>query len=114
MAGLVRLPIKGRDILIFSNCDDPSARRNGTVWVSFDGGKHWPLKRLVEKDSFAYSSLNAGRKGTATEGLIFLHYEHSGSRMASFNLAWLCAGESTGDGALPDWVNESEAQEQSR
>ena len=101
MGGLVRLPCEGHDILLYSNCDDPSSRRNGTVWVSFDGGKHWPIKRLVEPGAFAYSSLNTGRAGTTTQGWIYLHYEHSGSRMAKFNLTWLLDGVLTGDGTVP-------------
>lgn len=112
MAGLVRVPIKGRDVLVYSNCDDPSSRKNGTVWVSFDGGKHWPLKRLVEQGAFAYSSLNAGRVGTVTNGWIYLHYEHAGSKVARFNLAWLLDGESTGDGDVPPWVSSAQAKEQ--
>jgi sialidase-1 len=31
------------------------------VWASFDGGKTWPVKRLVDEGSFAYSSLVTGR-----------------------------------------------------
>ncbi len=112
MAGLARLPIKGRDILVYSNCDDPSSRKNGTVWVSFDGGKHWPLKRLVEKGAFAYSSLNVGRLGTETNGWIYLHYEHAGSKVARFNLAWLLEGDSTGDGDVPPWVLSGHANSQ--
>ncbi|MEZ6061036.1 MAG: sialidase family protein [Planctomycetaceae bacterium] len=104
MGGLVRLPVQGRDILLYSNCDDPESRRNGTVWASFDGGGTWPIRRLVEADAFAYSSLNAGRPGTITEGWIFLHYESSGSKVARFNLSWLLEGEATGDGELPAWL----------
>ena len=47
MAGLTRLAVTGKDILIYSNCDSPSGRKQGTVWASFDGGKSWPIKRLV-------------------------------------------------------------------
>jgi hypothetical protein len=33
MAGLTRLPIQGRDILLYSNCDsDNGDRKNVTVW----------------------------------------------------------------------------------
>ena len=71
MGGLARLPIRGRDVLVYSNCDHPNARQNGAVWVSFDGGRSWPLKRIVEKGAFAYSSLTAGRPGTVTQGWIF-------------------------------------------
>ena len=59
MAGLVRLPVEGKDILIFSNIESPNGRHHGTVWASFDGGKTWPLKRLVYKGGFGYSSLSA-------------------------------------------------------
>lgn len=107
MAGLVRLPVDGHDILLFNNIDVPadkkdedvpfelrtSRRFNGTVWASFDGGKTWPIKRVVDEGSFAYSSLTAGRTGTPSEGFIYLFYESDGGgKMARFNLAWLTGG----------------------
>jgi sialidase-1 len=93
MGGLVRLPVKGHDILIFSNIESPEGRTHGTVWASFDGGKTWPVKKLVEEGSFAYSSLAAGRKGTPSEGIIYLLYESgAGAKLARFNLAWLTDG----------------------
>jgi len=106
MGGLIRLPIKDRDILIYSNCDSPNGRNRGTAWASFDGGKSWPLKRLVHAGGFAYSSLNAGRPATKSEGWIYVHFEGGGSKVARFNLSWLLKGEQTGDGALPDWVTD--------
>jgi sialidase-1 len=106
MAGLVRLPVKGKDILIYSNCDSPGGRHHGTVWASFDGGKTWPLKRLVYKGGFAYSSLSAGRPATKSEGWIYLHFESGGSKVARFNLSWLLKGEKTGDGELPKWFSQ--------
>jgi len=104
MAGLVRLPVQGRDILIFSNIESPKGRHHGTVWASFDGGETWPIKRLVYDGPFAYSSLDAGRPGTASNGWIYLLFEggpKGGATMARFNLSWLLRGESTGDGNLP-------------
>jgi len=102
--GLVRLPIKGKDILLYSNCDSPAGRNHGTVWVSFDGAKTWPLKRLVWEEAFEYSSLAAGRPGTPSEGWIYLHFEgrvpHD-SHVARFNLSWLMEGKPTGDGVVP-------------
>jgi sialidase-1 len=93
MAGLVRLPLKGYDILLFSNIESPEGRHHGTVWVSFDGGKTWPVKKLVEEGSFAYSSMAAGRDGTPGEGMIYLFYESDGeAKMARFNLAWITDG----------------------
>jgi sialidase-1 len=105
MGGLVRLPIKGKDILIYSNCDSPSGRNRGTVWASFDGGKTWPLKRRAQEGRFAYSSLSAGRPGTKSEGWIYLNYEGDGSQVARFNLSWIMQGDSTGDGAVPAVVD---------
>lgn len=107
MGGLVRLPVKGKDILIFSNIDTAKAtRERSTVWASFDGGKTWPVKRLIYAGKSAYSSLTAGRPGTASEGWIFIHFEggpqKGGSQVARFNLSWLLAGEATGEGHVPE------------
>ncbi len=106
MGGLVRLPVKDRDILIYTNCDSPDGRKLGTAWASFDGGKTWPIQHLVDKGTFAYSSVDAGRPGTKSEGWIFLNYEAGGSKMARFNLSWLLKGEKTGDGDMPKWLSE--------
>lgn len=108
MHGLVRLPVKGRDILVFSNVESDTGRERGTLWVSFDGGETWPIKRLVEPGPFAYSSLAAGRKDTASEGWIYLLYEHGpDARIVRFTLDWLLQGASTGDGELPDWLSKN-------
>ena len=104
MGGLVRLPVRDRDILIYSNCDSPGGRHHGTVWASIDGGKTWPVKRLVYEGKFAYSSLTAGRPGTKSEGWVYLHFEggpDGGSTVGRFNLSWLAAGKPTGDGTIP-------------
>jgi sialidase-1 len=108
MAGLVRLPVKGRDILLYSNCDSQGGdRKNVSVWASFDGAKTWPIKRRVYKGPSAYSSLAAGRQGTPSEGWIYIQLEggprhrYQGSQLARFNLSWLLQGEKTGDGAPP-------------
>ena len=107
MAGLVRLPVAGRDILVFSNIISARGRQNGHVWASFDGGRTWPIKRQVDEGPFAYSSLAAGRPETPSEGWIYLLYETGGhpdssGRIARFNLAWLLEGEPTGDGEVPE------------
>jgi sialidase-1 len=94
--------VAGKDVLLYSNCDSPSGRRRGTVWASFDGGQTWPVQRLVFEGAFAYSSMTAGRPGTPSEGLVFLHFEggpQGASTMARFNLSWVL-----GDGGISDWV----------
>jgi sialidase-1 len=115
MAGLVRLPVEGHDILLFSNINVPATeedeevphsertgrRERGTIWVSFDGGKTWPLKRLIFGGDFGYSSLAVGRAGTPSEGIIYLFFEGKSDSslvrfdrgyIARFNLAWLTGG----------------------
>ena len=117
--GLVRLPVRGRDILLYSNGDNGATRDriNGTVWASFDGGKTWPIKRRLGDGKFGYSSLAAGRPGTPSAGWIYVQFEGSpvGDRkwrprpemengIARFNLTWLLEGRKTGDGKLPGWI----------
>jgi sialidase-1 len=109
--GLTRLPVKDRDVLIFSNADTGGGdRKRMTVWASFDGGMTWPVKRLVYESFSAYSSLVAGRPGTPAAGRIFLLFEggpkgrYSAMQVARFNLSWILQGERTGDGEVPQWV----------
>ena len=106
MGGLTRLPVAGKDIVIFSNIDTPNAtRERGTVWASFDGGETWPVKRLVYNGPSGYSSMTTGRPGTETEGWIYLHFEggpDASSTVARFNLSWLVSGVATGDGEIPN------------
>ncbi len=111
MGGMVRLPIAGRDILLYSNSDTDAgvmpgtvgasigtAREKITVWASFDGGATWPVKRLVFAGPSAYSNLGVGRSGTPSEGRIFLVFEggpagsHAAVQVVTFNLTWLLDG----------------------
>lgn len=111
MGGLLRLPIAGADVLLYSNLDTDAGsmpakvgastsagREKITVWASFDGAKTWPVKRLVYDGPSAYSNLGAGRPGTPSEGKIFLHFEggkkncYESVFVATFNLTWLLNG----------------------
>ena len=97
-AGLVRVPLEatqGKDVLLFSTPDNPGKSRvRMTVWASFDGGKSWPVKRLVSEGHSAYSSLSADREGT-----IYLLFEGGNKKLydtmvlARFNLDWLANGQ---------------------
>jgi len=96
--GLARLEIEDYDILVFSMNDDPGGdttrhssvgRENICVWVSFDGGETWPVKKQVHKNG-GYSHLASGRPGTPSEGLIYLT---TGNLYARFNLEWLTNGQ---------------------
>ena len=116
MGGLIRLPIDGADVLLYSNLDTVAGKMpdkvggstsNGrekiTVWASFDGGKTWPVKRLVYDGPSAYSNLGVGRTGTPSAGKIFLHFEggpkhcYDGVMVAAFNLSWLLNGRDLRD-----------------
>ena len=109
MGGLTRLPVVGKDILIFSNLDTPKpSREQGTVWASFDGGVTWPVKRLANPGASGYSSMNVGRPGTPSEGWIYFMPEAGGAKVARFNLSWIVqGGEATGDGKVPRWAKSS-------
>lgn len=105
MGGLLRLPIEGCDIMLYSNLDTDAGampktvgastgkgRENITVWASFDGGKTWPIKRRVFNGPSAYSNLAAGRDGTPSEGKLYILFEggpdgmYSAIQVAVFNL----------------------------
>ena len=111
MGGMIRLPVGGHDILLFSNLDTDAGempkqvgastskgREKITVWASFDGGKSWPLKRLVFDGPSAYSNLGVGRTGTPSQGKIYLVFEggagghYEAVQIVAFNLSWLLNG----------------------
>mgnify|MGYP005690671299 FL=1 len=90
-AGLLRLDRDDCDILLFSS-PDPSLpekqnRANVNVWASFDGGKTWPVNRLIKEGPGNYSWITQGRKGTPSEGFIYVRSIEGG--IARFNMAWL-------------------------
>jgi sialidase-1 len=116
MGGVVRLPIDGKDILIYSNLDSEKGempelvggtiendRENISVWASLDGGKTWPIKRSVFAGPSAYSNLGYGRPGSLVEGKIFLLYEggeqhmYDGVHVAVFNLEWVLENQNQVD-----------------
>jgi sialidase-1 len=111
MGGMLRLPVGGHDILIYSNLDTAAGempaqvgastskgREKISVWASFDGGQSWPVKRLVYDGPSAYSNLGVGRTGTASQGKIYLIFEggptgcYEAVQVVSFNLSWLLNG----------------------
>ena len=102
MAGLDRFSFKGYDILIYSNIVSDGGRKNGTIWLSFDAGKSWPVKKVIEPLGFKYSSLAIGKENTPSEGYVYLLYEtgegeninaYGGGKIARFNLSWILEGK---------------------
>ena len=96
-AGLVRLPLEttgGKDVLVFSQPDtNGGGRERMTVFVSFDRGETWPVKRLVYEGPSAYSSLAAGPDGT-----VYLLFERGDKKLyehisvVRMNLDWIKGG----------------------
>lgn len=97
-AGLVRIPdgiIHADDILVYSSPDWTGGwRYQMTVWASFNGSATWPVKRMIDANFSAYSSLTVDKGGT-----IYLLYEGGENKLydevsvATFNLNWLLEGE---------------------
>jgi sialidase-1 len=80
----------GGDRLLFANPASRTDRVNGTVRLSEDGGRSWPVSRVVHAGSFAYSCLTV-----MDDGSIGLLYERDGYgkiTFARFNLDWLRGG----------------------
>lgn len=44
-------------VLLFSNANNANGRSNGTISVSFDNGKTWPVKKTFEPGGMQYSTL---------------------------------------------------------
>jgi sialidase-1 len=125
--GLIRLPVKDRDILLYSNVDTDKGimppidqagasrgqlRENLTVWASFDGGETWPVKKLVFAGESGYSTLGVGRPSTSSQGRIYILFDGCkngvwGTKVTVFNLSWLLNGEKTGNGEVPEWIVDS-------
>jgi sialidase-1 len=114
MASLCRLSERGkqdRDRLLFANPDNllrngkegaPGTmrdRKNLTVKLSYDEGKTWPVARVLEPGTSAYSDLAVGPDGTiyclyergSTDGKD--HFATRALTLARFNLEWLSNGK---------------------
>ena len=77
--------------ILFSGPQSERRRENGTVFLSYDEGLTWPVKRVLCKDSFAYSCLTA-----LPDGTIGCLYEADGAHrivFARFPLDWLTDGK---------------------
>jgi sialidase-1 len=76
----------GKNIILFS-APQSNKRENGTIFLSPDDGKTWPVRHVLYKEGFAYSCLTA-----LPEGTIGCLFEADGTRrivFARFALSWL-------------------------
>ncbi len=98
-AALTRYQHNSQSLLLFSNPDTLDARRPGaepkpgesrarknlSVKISRDEGRTWPVNKLLQPGSSAYSDLAVTHSGT-----ILCFYERESSlTLARFNLEWL-------------------------
>jgi sialidase-1 len=81
----------GRGRVLFANAASPTRRENGTVRLSYDEGRTWPVSRTVYAGSFAYSCLTALPGGTI--GLLYERDDYARITLARFDLAWLSQGQ---------------------
>ena len=62
MASVLRYSFD-KSVILFSN-PDASDRNHGTIRASFDEGKTWPVKKVLEPGKFAYSCLTRLKDGS--------------------------------------------------
>ncbi len=93
-AGLVRCTgPAGEEVLIFSHPGAAGAAREMTVCLSRDGGRTWPVSRVLDPGPSRYSDL-----AVTADGTILCLYTNGTKRdrdkisAACFNLAWLEGG----------------------
>jgi len=102
-AGLIRYswPDDGqKSRILFSLPGNPDRRESGTVWLSYDEGKSWPVSKVLRSGRFAYSCL--ARLPDDRVGCVFggrEQVEEAGTRqvknvvvLATFTLGWLTDG----------------------
>lgn len=112
MASMISLrSLLGEDYLLYCSPDsknDPASqhlvskkgnrRENLTLRLSYDGGKSWPVARVVSPGPTSYSDV-----GVSKEGIIYVLYEHVSGfdqpspqiMLARLNLSWLTDGRSS-------------------
>ncbi len=80
-------PGDGKQIVLVSLPNTTSERRNGTIFISKDGGQTWPIKRMIYPEYFGYSCLTV-----LPDGRVGCLYEREGTARTSlglYDLNWL-------------------------
>lgn len=79
----------GKSLILYSG-PQSTRRENGTVFISYDEGRTWPVRRVLCKGAFGYSCLTA-----LPDGTIGCLYEAEGTKKTVFarlTLDWLSNG----------------------
>jgi sialidase-1 len=80
--------------LLFCNCGSGTARDTGTVRLSRDEGRTWPVSRVLYPGGFAYSCLTRLPDGSI--GCLFEADRYATITFARFSLGWLTGDDETG------------------
>ncbi|GMW01760.1 MAG: hypothetical protein AMXMBFR84_28970 [Candidatus Hydrogenedentota bacterium] len=80
-------PEDGKSRILFANPGNEISRTKGTVRVSYDEGKTWPVSKVVFEGDFAYSCL--ARLTDHSIGLLYETNDHSRIEFMRFTLEWL-------------------------
>lgn len=87
----------GKNRILFCNpaCPDPALKylHGGTVRISYDEGKSWPVAKIIYTGYFRYSCLTAMPDGTI--GCLFETAGCNKIGFLRFSLAWLTDGKDT-------------------
>lgn len=96
---LSKMPESDKNRILFVNPNSGSRdRRNLTVRLSYDEGRSWPVRKVLDPDIAGYSDL-----AVSPDGSIYCIYERGGLRVnqyesitvATFSLDWLTDGQDT-------------------
>ncbi|MEQ8675436.1 MAG: exo-alpha-sialidase [Aggregatilineales bacterium] len=80
----------GKSRLLFSNPNDPQARFNLTVRLSYDEGKTWAVSKSIDSGPSAYSDLVV--QDDMHIGVLYERGNHGGIAYRNFTLDWLTDG----------------------
>ena len=81
----------GKSRLVFANPASQTERAHGTVRVSYDEGRTWPLEKLIYDGYYAYSCLT--RLNERTIGLLYEKDNYAKIGFAIVGLGWLETSE---------------------
>lgn len=85
-------PLDGlKSRILFANPASQKGRRNGTVRLSYDEGKTWPITKTVYSGGFAYCCLTV--LPDRAIGCLFERDDYKAITFARFTLAWLTDGK---------------------
>ncbi len=76
-----------RSRILFSNPASQEEREMGTIRISYDEGKTWPVSKVVHSGSFAYSCLT--KIDQETVGILYENDNYGKITFAIINLEWL-------------------------